>query len=142
VLDGWDTHVDNFGRTRALMETLDPAMSTLLSELEEHELLDSTLVMWMGEFGRTPTVNENDGRDHFPAAWNAVLAGGGVRGGQVIGQTDAPGAKSVGRATHVQDLLATAALLLGMDPTKTFDTPVGRPISLTDGGKPMTELVT
>jgi len=141
VLDGWDTHVDNFGRTQALMATLDPALSALLDDLAARELLDSTLVLCMGEFGRTPALNGNEGRDHFPQAWSAVLAGGGIRGGQCLGATAPDGSRVVERPTKVQDVLATAATLVGMDPAKTFDTPVGRPISLTDGGKPIAELL-
>ncbi len=141
VLDGWDTHNDNFNRTTKLMGTYDPAMATLLKDLEERKLLDSTLVIWMGEFGRTPKINGNEGRDHFPSAWSAVLAGGGVRGGQAHGQTDADGAKVVDKQVIVPDLFATISTLLGMDPTKSFATPVGRPISITEKGTPVKELI-
>ena len=141
VLDGWDTHKDNFGRTEKLMGALDPAFATLLAELDERKLLDSTLVLWMGDFGRTPKINENDGRDHHPAAWSAVLAGGGVRGGFALGKTDGDGDKVVERPTSVADLFATAATQLGLDPAKEMITPRGRPITLTDGGKPIRELI-
>ena len=142
VLDGWDTHKDNFGRTAKLMGALDPAMASLVRELGERRLLDSTLVMCMGEFGRTPRINENDGRDHHPAAWSAVLAGGGVRGGVVLGATSDDGDKVVARPTTVPELMATAATLLGLDPQKEFTTPLGRPITLTDNGRPIRELLT
>jgi hypothetical protein len=142
VLDGWDTHKDNFGRTEKLMGALDPAMASLVRELDERKLLDSTLVMCMGEFGRTPKINENDGRDHHPAAWSAVLAGGGVRGGVVVGATSEDGDKVVTRPTTVPDLMATAATLLGLDPQKEFTTPLGRPITITDNGKPIREILT
>ena len=98
--------------------------------------------MCMGEFGRTPRINANGGRDHYPQAWSAVLAGGGVRGGVVEGQTDADGAKVAGKAVGVPDLLATAATLMGMDPTVTVTTPIGRPLSLTDGGAPVRAVMT
>ena len=88
---GWDTHTDNFQQVRGLCETLDPAWSTLLEDLSTRGLLDSTLILWMGEFGRTPKINQNTGRDHYPQAWSAVMAGGGIRGGQVIGKTSADG---------------------------------------------------
>jgi uncharacterized protein (DUF1501 family) len=140
VLDGWDTHRDNFTRTKGLMGVLDPAMATLLRELDERRLLDSTLVVCMGEFGRSPRINGDEGRDHHPAAFSAVLAGGGIRGGVVHGQTDAEGAKVVAGATGVQDLFATLAAQTGLDPEKSFDTPVGRPIALTDGGTPIAAL--
>jgi len=141
VLDGWDTHQNNFERSKRLMNTLDPAMSALLKELAERRLLDSTLVIWMGEFGRTPRINGNDGRDHYPQAWSAVLAGGGVRGGLAYGQTDEQGAKVVDKPVAVPDFFATVATLLGMNPSKTLMTPVGRPISLTEKGTPITELL-
>ncbi len=141
VLDGWDTHKDNFGRTEKLMGALDPAMASLVRELDERKLLDSTLVMCMGEFGRTPKINENDGRDHHPAAWSAVLAGGGVRGGVVVGATSDDGDKVVTRPTTVPELMATAATLLGLDPQKEFATPLGRPITITDNGKPIREIL-
>ena len=97
VLDGWDTHKNNFDRTRELSGVLDPAFATLLDELGARDLLDRTLVVCMGEFGRTPKINENDGRDHYPQAWSAVLAGGGVRGGVVVGATSDEGDKVVTR---------------------------------------------
>ena len=80
TLNGWDTHRDNFAANRQLMATLDPAMSTLFSDLRGRGLLESTLVVWMGEFGRTPDVNRKGGRDHYPKAWTAVLGGGGGEG--------------------------------------------------------------
>lgn len=141
VLDGWDTHKDNFGKTQKLMGALDPAMATLLRELDERGRLGSTLVMCMGEFGRTPKINADDGRDHHPAAWSAVLAGGGVRGGVVVGATSDDGDKVVSRPTTVPELMATAATLLGLDPDKSLATPLGRPVALTDGGKPIRELL-
>lgn len=141
VLDGWDTHKDNFGRTEKLMGALDPAFATLLRDLDARRLLDSTLVMCMGEFGRTPKVNANDGRDHHPAAWSAVLAGGGVRGGLVHGATDDTGDKVVQAPTRVADLMATATTLLGIDPAKQLVTPLGRPVTITDGGRVLRDIV-
>jgi uncharacterized protein (DUF1501 family) len=95
----------------------------------------------MGEFGRTPRINANDGRDHWPAAWSAVLAGGGIRGGIVHGATDDDGAKVVRDATMVPDLLATMATQLGLDPAHTEVSPAGRPISITDDGTPIRALL-
>lgn len=137
TLDGWDTHQDVFGRTKKLMGTLDPAMSALLDDLQRRGLADSTLVVWMGDFGRTPNINGNEGRDHFPNAWSAVLAGAGIRGGVVHGETDAQGAKVVKDAVTVPNLLATVATTLGLDPADVAQSPAGRPISLTDGGAPV-----
>jgi uncharacterized protein (DUF1501 family) len=141
VLDGWDTHKNNFDRTRELSGVLDPAFATLLDELAARDLLDRTLVVCMGEFGRTPKINENDGRDHYPQAWSAMLAGGGVRGGIVHGATDADGAKVVDKPVGIPDFFATLATLLGLDPQKELRTPVGRPIAITDGGTPIRELM-
>ncbi|MDB4996049.1 MAG: hypothetical protein JWM74_3481, partial [Myxococcaceae bacterium] len=134
VLDGWDTHQDNFERTKKLMGTLDPAFATLLSDLGQRKLLDSTLVVCMGEFGRTPKINPNEGRDHFPAAWSAVLAGGGIRGGQAFGKTNEDGSKVVENALAVPHLFATMTTLLGLDPSKTVTSPIGRPIGMTEDG--------
>ena len=134
VLDGWDTHKDGFTRTARLMGTLDPAMATLLRELGDRQLLDSTLVAWMGEFGRTPRINGDEGRDHYPQAWSAVLAGGGVRGGVVHGATDDEGAKVVSGQVGVADVHATMAHALGIDPARSATSPGGRPIAVTDNG--------
>jgi uncharacterized protein (DUF1501 family) len=141
TLDGWDTHQDVFGRTERLMGILDPAMSGLLVDLERRGLAASTLVVWMGDFGRTPTINANDGRDHHPAAWTAVLAGAGIRGGVVHGETDALGSRVVKDAVTVPDLLATIATPLGLDPADMAQSPAGRPIMLTDGGTPVRALL-
>ena len=141
TLDGWDTHQDVFGRTKKLMGTLDPAMSALLEDLQRRGLADSTLIVWMGDFGRTPNINATDGRDHFPNAWSAVLAGAGIRGGVVHGETDADGAKVVKDPVTVPNLLATVATTLGMDPADVAQSPAGRPISLTDGGVPIRPLL-
>jgi hypothetical protein len=141
TLDGWDTHADNFGRTERLMGTLDPAFASLMKDLEERHLLGSTLVVCLGEFGRTPALNANEGRDHHPRAWSAVLAGGGIRGGLVHGATDETGFSVVGKATAVPDLFATLASQLGIDPDKTLSTPLGRPLAVTDNGKVLREII-
>jgi uncharacterized protein (DUF1501 family) len=141
MLDGWDTHQNGFERTKGLMATLDPALAALLDDLGARGMLGATLVACMGEFGRTPRINASDGRDHWPQAWSAVLAGGGVRGGGVHGATDEDGANVIGPATSVPDLLATMATQLGLDPAYTAMTPVGRPISVTDGGTPIRALL-
>ncbi len=134
TLDGWDTHEDNFDRTKKLMGTFDPAMSALLAELSDKGLLDSTLVVWMGEFGRTPRINGREGRDHYPAAFSVAVAGAGVRGGTVIGETDDEGAKVVKGAVTVPDLLATLGKRMGVDQNYVEFTPQGRPINPTQEG--------
>ena len=140
VLDGWDTHTDNFGRTKKLMGVLDPAFASLLKELEQKALLSSTMVVLMTDFGRTPRINGNDGRDHFPGASSVVLAGAGIRTGQVFGETDAQATK-VAKPVTVPSLVATLATVLGLDPADAAISPAGRPIALSDGGQPVRELL-
>ena len=142
TLDGWDTHKDNFGRVKNLCAALDPAMSSLIRDLADRSLLHRTLVLCMGEFGRTPTISEDDeGRDHHPAAFSALLAGGGLRVGQVLGQTDEDGMKVVADKLSAPDLFATIASRLGLDPQETVQAPNGRPVTLTDGGSVITKLI-
>jgi len=142
VLDGWDTHQNAFERTEKLSSTLDPAFAGLLDDLAARGRLSSTLIACMGEFGRTPRINAADGRDHWPQAWSAVLAGGGIRSGIVHGATDEDGAAPVGAPVHVPDLLATMAVILGLDPGATVLSPAGRPIAVTDDGTPIRALMT
>ena len=129
---GWDTHQNNFPRVKALCEVLDAGWATLISDLKDRGLLDSTLIVWMGEFGRTPRINRSSGRDHFPAAWSTALAGGGIRGGQVVGSTTEDGMKVKDRPVVVSDLLATICQALGIDPKRQNNSNVGRPIRIAD----------
>lgn len=129
---GWDTHTDNFASVRRLSGVLDAAWSTLISELQERGLLETTTIVWMGEFGRTPKINPNGGRDHFPNAWSAVLAGGGIRGGQAIGKTSADGMTVEDRPVPVSDLLATICGALKIDVSHQNISNVGRPIRVVD----------
>lgn len=138
---GWDTHRDGFSRTQALSEQVDQPMAALISDLKQRGLLDKTLVVWMGEFGRTPRINPNAGRDHYPKAFNAVVAGGGVRGGQVVGQTDPGGTSVVERPVSVQDLFRTIYHTLQIDAEHENVSRVGRPIKLVDGGEVVGELI-
>ncbi len=131
-LGNWDTHNDNFGAVKNLCGTLDAGWSALMADLKERGLLDSTLIVWMGEFGRTPKINPQKGRDHFPNAWATVLAGGGIKGGQAVGKTSADGTTVEDRVTTTVDLLATACLALGIDPKKSNMSNVGRPIAIVD----------
>lgn len=128
-LGGWDTHSNAFNAIAGLSSQLDPAFAALVEELRADGMLDETLVVWMGEFGRTPRINENGGRDHFPGAWSVVMAGGGVRGGQVIGSTTDDGMEVKDNPVQVQDLFASIGQTFGIDPTKELVTPEGRPIS-------------
>lgn len=139
---GWDTHTDNFTQVRGLSQVLDPAWSTLMKDLRERGLLESTLVVWMGEFGRTPKINPQNGRDHFPLAWSVVLGGAGIKGGQVIGKTTAGGEQVADRPVSVADLYATICRGVGIDFTRENISPEGRPIPLVErGGQPIPELV-
>ena len=115
-------------------------MSTLIRDLRERGLLESTLVVWMGEFGRTPKINRRGGRDHYPQAWSVVLAGGGVKGGQAIGATDADGYEVRERPVTVPDLFASICRSLGIDPDGVHYSALGRPIQVTDKGQPLPEL--
>lgn len=139
-LGGWDTHANNFNETRERCGTLDPAFASLLRDLEKRELLEKTLVVCMGEFGRTPEINGQNGRDHWARAFSAAVAGGGVAGGRVIGATDAGGFEVKQRPVQVQDLFATIFRCFGLNPKKTYRTPNGRPIKLVENGKPVDEL--
>lgn len=139
-LGGWDTHLDNERRSNALIAQVDPALATLVRELEERDLYKSTLVVWMGEFGRTPVINRNDGRDHFPRGWSLALGGGGIRGGQVLGATN-PAGEIQGRGIGTGDLFRTILSLTGIDPDTEYYTASGRPVKYADGGRVVPELL-
>ena len=132
TLGGWDTHESNFKQVQNLCGTLDPAWATLLDDLKDRRLLETTTVLWMGEFGRTPGINPRTGRDHFPAAWSVVLGGGGIEGGRVHGKTSEDGATVEEGAVSVPDLLATVCKAIGIDPTKQNMSNVNRPIRVVD----------
>ncbi len=130
---GWDTHLNNFESVRSLSQVLDPAWSTLMDDLRSRGLLDSTLIIWMGEFGRTPRINPQNGRDHWANAWTTVLGGGGIRGGTVYGRTSSDGMKiDAGRPIGVADFIATIVAALGIDGTRQHLSNVGRPIRLVE----------
>ena len=147
IVQTWDTHVGNFPRLKNdLLPPLDRAVSALLDDLEAHGLLDETLVVMLGEFGRTPKIKELKpgevpGRDHWPAVFPAVFAGGGVAGGQVIGRSDRLGAYPVTRTFGPPDLAATVYHALGVDPTTEIRDRLGRPLRLSTG-EVMTPLYT
>lgn len=142
VSGGWDTHVDGFNRTRKLTAAIDQPTAMLISDLRDRGMLDKTLVVWLGEFGRTPRVNPRAGRDHYPRAFSAVLAGGGVRGGQVIGETNEAGTDVIARPVTVHDLFRSIYHTLGIDADHENVSRAGRPIKLVDGGEVVEELFT
>ena len=139
-LDGWDTHQNNFDRTKELLDMVDPAYAMLLKDLSERDLLDETIVLWLGEFGRTPRINENDGRDHHTNGWSAVVAGGGVRGGQTVGSTNEDGSEVVSGAVGVPDLFASLCFALGIDKDEENYSRSGRPIRVVNDGSVVEEL--
>lgn len=137
---GWDTHADNFKMVKDLSGELDAGWATLMTELSDRGLLDSTTIVWMGEFGRTPVINSMGGRDHFPNAWSCVLAGGGVQGGQAYGRTSADGMTVEEKPTAIGDVLATVSAALGVPPDTENLATGDRPIKIAEG-TPIAELL-
>ncbi len=138
----WDSHVNNFQAVASLCKTLDPGWSTLITDLSDRGMLEDTLVVWMGEFGRTPRINPNNGRDHFPDAWSMAMAGGKVRGGQVIGKTTADGMAVADRPVRATDLFATVLQAMDIDPASENE-PGDRPRPLTtDDARVIDEVIT
>jgi hypothetical protein len=129
----WDTHSNNFATVRELSAELDAGWSALLDDLEARGLLATTTILWMGEFGRTPVINGSTGRDHFPAAWSAVLAGGGIRGGQAYGRTSPDGMSVEDGKIDVGDLLATLCAAMAIDHRRQNVSEIGRPFKLAEG---------
>ncbi|MGB0596605.1 MAG: DUF1501 domain-containing protein [Rubripirellula sp.] len=136
----FDTHSENFPRLRTLLPAFDRALAGLIDRLQERNLLSSTAIMAAGEFGRTPKINSGGGRDHWARAMCAVMAGGDVRGGQVIGETDAIAAEPASVGYSPDDLAASFFANLGISPETEFQTNVGRPITLTRDGNPISDL--
>ncbi len=138
----WDTHRKHAMSLRELLvPSLDQGVGALLADLAQRGLLDSTLVVVTTEFGRTPRINEMAGRDHWPGAFSIVMAGGGLKTGQAIGATDKIAASVTDRPITPADMAATLLTVLGIDPDTTLHTPLGRPVKLADGGKPVHELL-
>lgn len=139
----WDTHDNNFNTLRRdLLPALDGAMSTLFRDLADRGLLSSTLVVVSGEFGRTPRINNNAGRDHWGPAFTVALGGGGVHGGRVLGRSDARAERpAAGEAHGPENLCATMYHLLGIDPNDEFYTPEGRPVRIVNNGRVIRDLL-
>jgi uncharacterized protein (DUF1501 family) len=134
-MNGWDTHRDNGNRVKKLCNELDPAMASLLSDLKQRGMLDSTMVIWMGDFGRTPRTGKQGGRDHYPRAWTSVVAGGGLKGGQIVGHTDNEGGTVTERPISAVDFMATVCKGLGIDYTKDLYSREGRPMRVVAKGE-------
>ncbi|MBI3820151.1 MAG: DUF1501 domain-containing protein [Planctomycetes bacterium] len=140
-LNGWDTHQNNFPQVQKLSSVLDTAMSQLMRDLRSRNLLKDTLIVCMGEFGRTPKINGNGGRDHFPKAWSAVLAGGGIKGGQVVGSTSPDGMEVKDQPVTIPDLYRSIGAAFGID-TNQVNFAGPRPITMVDkAGKLVSELL-
>ncbi len=138
--NGWDMHDDLDNRMAKLGGEVDSGFAGLITDLKRLGMLDRTLVVWMGEFGRTPKINPKAGRDHFPKVFNVALAGGGIKGGQVIGTSSSTGTEVKDNPVAVNDLLASLCKSLKIDPAKENMSPIGRPIKIVDGGKPVDQL--
>ncbi len=141
-LGGWDNHngIHNILKDTKLPQ-LDRAMSALVEDLAQRELLQDTVVMWMGEFGRTPRINQNAGRDHFARAWSCVIGGGDIQGGLAIGETSSDGQAVETEPYSSEDLMTTVCKGLGIQTEKTFTSKNGRPMKIAGGGKIISELV-
>ena len=138
--NGWDNHNGVTDAVSKNAGSVDPGFASLVADLKSKGMLDRTLVIWMGEFGRTPKINPNAGRDHFPRVFSVALAGGGVKGGQVIGASTPDGNAVKDHPVNVADLMASFCTALKIDPKKENISPQGRPIKIVDGGKPIASL--
>ena len=138
--NGWDHHQEVHDKVAKLAGEVDPAISSLITDLKSKGMLDRTLVVWLGEFGRTPKINPNAGRDHFPRVFSAMLAGGSVKGGQIIGESSADGTEVKDHPVAVNDLLTSVCHALKINPAKENMSPLGRPIKIVDGGKVVEKL--
>lgn len=137
---GWDTHQNNFDRVRDKAQELDQALGTLLADLDRRGLLKETLVVVATEFGRTPKINQNTGRDHYPKAFSGLLAGGGVRGGYVHGATNEQGTEVSENPVTIPDFNATIAAALGLPQDEVISSESGRPFTVAHKGKPISEV--
>ncbi len=140
TLGGWDTHNDNFDALETRLPPVDKALAALLDDLKKKGLLDSVVVATASDFGRTPRINERNGRDHYPRVFTTMLAGGGVKGGQVHGESDAKGAAVKDKPVTPQDFNATIAYALGLSTTRQVFSKIGRPFTIADQGKPVTAI--
>jgi uncharacterized protein (DUF1501 family) len=149
TLNGWDTHAQNELLVKGRCEILDPAMAATIRLLKERGLLDSTIVLWGGEFGRSPTIRglDGEGRDHWPHGFTVALAGGGIQGGRVLGETspepklsETDRLQDLADHCYVEDIHATILNALGIDFAQEIMTPIGRPMALSKG-KVLTKLL-
>ncbi|MEN0111230.1 MAG: DUF1501 domain-containing protein, partial [Planctomycetota bacterium] len=137
---GWDLHQNCFERLDGKLPELDRGMSALVADLVERGLWDQTVVLWMGEFGRTPKINADGGRDHYARAWSAVVGGGGLAGGLAVGETSADGSRVESTPHSSEDLMATVIQAMGLSLGTTYTSDTGRPMKIAGGGTPIAEL--
>jgi hypothetical protein len=138
---GWDLHQNCFQSLGTKLPELDRAMSALVEDLDERRLLENTVVLWMGEFGRTPRINGNAGRDHWARSWSVVAGGGGIAGGKVVGATNEDGTQVTSEPYSSEDLMATVCKAMGISLETVFTATNGRPMKIAGGGKLIGELV-
>jgi len=138
---GWDLHQNCFQTLGTKLPELDRAMSALVEDLDERRLLENTVVLWMGEFGRTPRINGNAGRDHWARSWSVVAGGGGIAGGKVVGATNEDGTQVTSEPYSSEDLMATVCKAMGISLETVFTATNGRPMKIAGGGKLIGELV-
>lgn len=140
-LGGWDNHTNIFETLKnQKLPELDRAMSALISDLNDRGLLDSTAIIWMGEFGRTPTINSNVGRDHWARSWSVVVGGAGFKKGVVVGETSSDGREVISEPYSAQDLMASVLKSIDVSLETTFTSKSGRPMKIANSGKVITEL--
>jgi uncharacterized protein (DUF1501 family) len=142
AFDGWDLHQNVFASLRdRMLPALDQGLSAIVTDLKQRGMLDQTTIVCMGEFGRTPRINQNVGRDHWAQSWTAVIGGGGLKNGQAVGATDADGIAVEGKSYLPGDLWATVAHTLGIPLSTVHVSKRNRPIKLANGGTPIAELI-
>ena len=140
-LGGWDLHQNCFDGLQNKLPEVDQSMSALVEDLVQRGLFEDTVVLWMGEFGRTPRINENAGRDHWARSWSVVAGGGGILGGQVIGGTNEDGTRVVTEPYSSEDLMASVCQAMGISLKTMFTSNSGRPLKIAGGGKVITGLL-
>ena len=140
-LGGWDTHNDNFNRLQTKLPEMDQAMAALVADLADRQLLDNVALLWMGEFGRTPRINGNTGRDHWARSWSAVVGGAGFKRGIAVGKTNTDGTEVETAPYASEDLMATVLQSIGISLETRFTSANGRPMKIAGGGRPIEELL-
>ena len=141
-MGGWDLHKNVFNTlSTQRLPQLDQGIAALTADLSQRGMLDDVVLVWMGEFGRTPRINQNVGRDHWAASWSVMVGGGGIKGGQAVGKTDRDGVRVDGKAYLPGDIWATVSQALGIPSKTVHRSKRGRPMKLANGGSPIKELI-